>query len=130
MGVKLLLDTHTLLWALMQPDQLSQKARKHIEAPENQLLVSAASAWEITTKHRLGKLKQADALVSAYPQHIQKLGARELAISTAHALLAGGFQAEHRDPFDRMLAAQAMIEGLTLVTKDSAFDQFPIRLLW
>lgn len=130
MGVKLLLDTHTLLWALMQPEHLSQKARKQIENPDNQLFASSASAWEITTKHRLGKLKQAEALVSAYPQHIQKLGATELAITTAHALLAGGFQTDHRDPFDRMLAAQATIEGLTLVTKDSAFVQFPIRLLW
>lgn len=75
---------------------------------------------EIATKHRLGKLGQADGLVAAYPSHLSRLGARELPITGAHALLAGGLAWDHRDPFDRMIAAQAMLEGLPVVTGDEA----------
>lgn len=115
-----LLDTHTLLWALTDPARLGAEAHRIIAAPSSDLVVSAASAWEIGTKQRLGKLPQADVLVGGYSRHLDRLGVVRLAISEEHALLAGRLEWPHRDPFDRMLAAQAMLESLTLVTNDSA----------
>jgi len=79
------------------------------------------SAWELSTKHRLGKLPQADVLLGAYTQHLDRLGALRLPVAEEHALLAGRLEWEHRDPFDRMLAAQAMIESLVIITGDAAF---------
>lgn len=117
-----LLDTHVMLWALSEPTRLGRKARKIIENPASQLVVSAASAWEIATKHRLGKLPEADALLGAYSKHLDRLGAIRLPVSEEHALLAGRLEWDHRDPFDRMLAAQAMVESLVLITGDPTFD--------
>lgn len=126
----LLLDTHALIWALLEPDRLSQRAREAMEDPVNTLFVSSASAWEISTKHRLGRLPEASVLVSGYEEHLERLGAVELPITASHALLAGGLDGVHRDPFDRMLAAQAVIEGIPLVSKDAAFQLFPVRIWW
>jgi len=117
-----LLDTHVMLWALTEPTRLGNRAREVIENPASQLAVSAASAWEIATKHRQGRLPQADALLSAYSRHLDRLGAIRLAVAEDHALLAGRLEWNHRDPFDRMLAAQAMIESLVLVTGDPTFS--------
>ncbi len=85
--------------------------------------MSAASAWEISTKQRIGKLPHADALVGGYARHLDRLGAERLPIDETHALLAGSLQWDHRDPFDRMLAAQAMVESLTLLSSDDAFSR-------
>ncbi len=128
--MKLLLDTHCLLWALMTPEKLSPRARGFILAPDNELLVSTACAWEIATKHRLGKLPEAGAVLSDYSGALQQLMAFELPISSAHALLAGQLTQAHRDPFDRILAAQATLEGLTLVTADRVFQMFAVTVLW
>ncbi|HET7662243.1 MAG TPA: type II toxin-antitoxin system VapC family toxin [Rhodanobacteraceae bacterium] len=128
--VSLLLDTHAFLWAVMQPDKLSSKVRKRLENPSTEIILSAASAWEIATKHRLGKLPSAKALLADFDEVIRQLDARMLAVNHVHALKAGGFRQSHRDPFDRMLAAQAQVEGLTLVSKDTALLQFGIKLLW
>ncbi|MFM9033531.1 MAG: type II toxin-antitoxin system VapC family toxin [Mycobacterium sp.] len=126
-----LLDTHVMLWALSEPARLGRKARKIIEHPASQLVVSAASAWEIATKHRLGKLPQADALLGAYSKHLDRLGAIRLPVSEEHALLAGRLEWEHRDPFDRMLAAQSMVESLILVTGDPIFSGCrSVQTLW
>lgn len=92
--------------------------------------VSAASAWEIATKHRLGKLPSADVLVSDFAGWMERAGFAELPISVAHAQRAGRWPVAHRDPFDRMLAAQSEVESVGLVTNDSAFDDFGIRVLW
>ncbi|WP_235939737.1 type II toxin-antitoxin system VapC family toxin [Occultella kanbiaonis] len=126
-----LLDTHTLLWALTEPSRLGTESRRIITTRSSQLIASAASAWEISTKQRLGRLPQADALVGAYPRHLERLGVVRLPISEEHALLAGRLEWAHRDPFDRMLAAQAMIESLTLLTKDTAFSGLPgLATVW
>ncbi len=129
--MRLLLDTHTLLWALAAPERLSGSASGLIRDATNVVLVSAASAWEISTKQRLGKLPSATPIVAAYAAHLTRLRAEELQIRSAHALLAGGFMIDHRDPFDRMLAAQAILEGLLLLTDDPAFSAFAdLETIW
>lgn len=126
-----LLDTHALLWALTAPDQLGPHARSVIEDPATSLLVSAASAWELSTKHRLGRLPQADPILATYARHLARLDVREVPITSEHALLAGHLDWEHRDPFDRMLAAQCVAESLTLITRDAAFGGLStVRTLW
>ena len=129
--MRLLVDTHVLLWALAEPRRLSARATELIRTSTNTLLVSAASAWEIATKHRLGKLPHAGPIVAGYAMYLAMLRADELPIRSVHALRAGGFTVEHRDPFDRMLAAQAIVEGVPLLTDDPAFAGFPdLRTLW
>ncbi|HHU09092.1 MAG TPA: type II toxin-antitoxin system VapC family toxin [Intrasporangiaceae bacterium] len=128
---ELLLDTHAVMWAINEPDRLSDLAREQITDSANRIVVSAASSWELATKHRLGKLPQAGAMLAVLEESLQRLGADPLAISHRHALLAGSLDWEHRDPFDRVLAAQAMIESLVLVTIDAAFDTVAgLRCLW
>jgi PIN domain nuclease of toxin-antitoxin system len=127
----LLLDTHALLWALAEPARLSPRAKDLIRAPANDIFVSAVSAWEVATKQRLGKLPHAGPIIAAYAAHLATLRARELPIFSTHALLAGGLAVPYRDPFDRMLAAQSLVEGLALLTNDSAFAAFPdVETVW
>lgn len=128
--MRLLLDTHALLWALLDPSKLGKRARKLIESTDNTRVVSAASAWEIATKFRLGKLPEAENIVRDYPVHLATMMATELAITSQHALAASLWRVEHRDPFDRILAAQSVIEGIALVTCDTAFNDFPITAIW
>lgn len=128
--MRVLLDTHAFLWAAMQPERLSPKVRRLLETAATEVLVSAASAWEIATKFRLGKLPGAKSAVADYGDVVRRLGAQPLSITTAHALAAGSYPQLHRDPFDRILAAQAQIEGLPLVSKDRALRVFDVELLW
>ena len=130
MGITVLLDTHVLLWALLEPEKLSRTARDLIIDRETQLVVSAATAWEIATKFRIGKLPEAGAVVANYAEHLETLSAVEVPILSAHALLAGAFEVEHKDPFDRMIAAQAIITATPVVTRDWAFQRFPCPVLW
>jgi PIN domain nuclease of toxin-antitoxin system len=130
MGVTVLLDTHALLWALLSPRELSGKARRLLSDRSNTLLVSPASAWEIATKSRIGKLNDARDVVANYDAHLRTLGAIDTPITTAQALLAGGFNVDHRDPFDRMIAAQATLLGVPVVTRDPAFALFPCQQVW
>ncbi len=127
--VDYLLDTHAVLWALTDPHQLGTSAQEVIRDPSNGLVVSAVSAWELATKHRLGKLPQADVLVVGFARHVARLGARALPVCTDHALLAGSLDWDHRDPFDRMLVAQAQVERLTLVTRDERLSRYDVRIL-
>ncbi|ODU92478.1 MAG: twitching motility protein PilT [Lysobacterales bacterium 66-474] len=128
--MRLLLDTHAFLWAVMQPAKLSPKARRLLENPANDLMVSAASAWETATKFRLGKLPGAKAVLDDFDDVARRLSAGILPISHFHALLAGSYPQSHRDPFDRILAAQAETEGVPLVSRDRALCQFGVELLW
>lgn len=129
--MRVLLDTHALLWAIGEPARLSSAARKLIVDRSNDLAVSAASAWEIATKVRIGKLPGAERIVDDYAGQLRRLGAEELAISGAHALLAGSLRWAHRDPFDRVLAAQAITEGMPFLTADPAFtDLAALTVRW
>lgn len=122
--MKLLLDTHVLLWALLEPEKLSPKLRIALEDSDNILVVSAATAWEIATKWRLGKLRHAQAVVENYAMALHRLAAVDLPISGAVARQAGLWAVPHRDPFDRLLAAQALSDELVLASMDPAFAQF------
>ena len=127
---ELLLDTHALLWWLAEPHRLSPAAHAAIAEPTNQVHVSAASGWEIATKVRLGKLKAASELLEDLPGLLADQGFQLLPITLMHGLQAGGYPMPHRDPFDRLLAAQAELRDLTLVSLDPALQAFPCRLLW
>ena len=128
--MRYLLDTHTLLWWLFDDPKLSQQARATIAQPEHEVLVSAASAWEISTKHRLGKLPEAGDIVDQFPTYIQKARFTALDISIDHALLAGRLPGPHRDPFDRMLIAQARILNVPIVTTDPVFGTYGVVVVW
>jgi PIN domain nuclease of toxin-antitoxin system len=128
---QLLLDTHALLWALLEPDRIPAQTLDRITDSGTDLLVSAASAWEIGTKYRLGKLGDAHGVVHGYADHLRRLRAAEIPISSHHALTAGTLSWEHRDPFDRVIAAQSLIESAPLVTADRALASFPgIQVVW
>jgi PIN domain nuclease of toxin-antitoxin system len=122
--MKLLLDTHVLLWALLEPQKLSPQLRDALEDSDNTLVVSAASAWEIATKWRLGKLPHARSVVENYAMALHRLAAVDLPISGAVARQAGLWDVPHRDPFDRLLAAQALSDELVLASTDPAFALF------
>jgi len=127
----LLIDTHVLVWALTEPERLPSSLRDSLMDRRVALFVSAATAWEIATKHRLGRLPAADPIVLAYEEHLDHLDARELPVSSRHALAAGALEWDHRDPFDRMLAAQSLLESLPLATADTAFKGLAgVRTTW
>ena len=128
--MKLLLDTHTLLWWWKDDPRLSRRAAKAIADEANIVLISAASAWEIATKHRIGKLPGAESAIRDFNELIVVDGFGHLAVSYQHAIKAGGFDIVHRDPFDRMLAAQSIIEGAALVTDDAAMKLFCVKCFW
>ncbi|HET6587309.1 MAG TPA: type II toxin-antitoxin system VapC family toxin [Oleiagrimonas sp.] len=128
--MRLLLDTHALIWWWTDASQLSATARGMIADEHNDILVSAASAWEIATKQRLGKLGLPQLTLRRYVALLAADGFVSLPITTEHALSAGSYPASHGDPFDRMLAAQAELEDLTLVSKDRALRLFGVELLW
>ncbi|MHB8370422.1 MAG: type II toxin-antitoxin system VapC family toxin [Leptospirales bacterium] len=130
MGITLLLDTHVFLWAVLEPEKLSPRSLELLEDPDNTLLVSVVSAWEISTKFRLGRLDGAKNIVRHYQQALSGLGARSLAITDAHALRAGSWPMDHKDPFDRMLAAQAHLESVPIVSVDSTLEKFGSVRLW
>ncbi len=128
--MRCLLDTHTLLWWLFDDPKLSPRARTTIAAPENEILVSAASAWEIATKYRIGKLPEAGDIVSQFPLYLRKARFTALEVSVDHALLAGSLPGPHRDPFDRMLIAQAKLQSVPIVTIEAIFADYGVTVLW
>ena len=128
--MRLLLDTHTLIWWLATNPKLSPVARKAIEDDSNEVHVSAVSAWEIATKHRIGKLPGVDHLVADMAGVMADQGFVGLPISVQHGLRAGDLPGPHRDPFDRMLIAQAMEENLVLLSNETIFDRYGVKRLW
>ncbi len=129
--MRLLLDTHALLWWVFADPKLSRRARLAIsDDAENQVFVSAASAWEITTKHRIGKLPDAQAVAEDVAGTLADEGFGELAVSVRHAQRAGNLAGHHQDPFDRMLIAQSILDDMTLVSNERVFDTYGIRRLW
>ncbi len=128
--MKLLLDTHALLWWLFDEPRLTARVRGLLSDPDNAILVSSSSAWEISTKFRLGKLPSAAVLVQDIAGWVHRAGFRELPVTIVHAQKAGSWPQPHRDPFDRMLAAQSIIEDAPLVTSDDVFPSFGTSLVW
>ncbi len=128
--MRLLLDTHAFFWWLSGSNRLSLPARQAIGDEDNEVMVSAASAWEIATKHRLGKLPDAEALALDIPGAIAGQNFEELPITVEHAVRARALPGPHRDPFDRMLIAQALSGNLVLVSIESLFDSYGVRRLW
>jgi len=128
--MKLLLDTHTLIWVMNDHDRLGASARAAILSPLNQIFISVASIWEASIKFRTGKFPTAATLLDNPRKVLDSMSMEPLPISLEHAQFAGSIVHSHKDPFDRMLAAQAILEGLTLVSIDSVFDDLPVPRLW
>ncbi len=122
---RLLLDTHVLLWSLAEPSKLSTRAREALEDADNDVFVSAVTAWEISVKRAKGRLTAPDNL----SEIIEKRGFTHLPLNFHHAEQAGNLPLHHRDPFDRFLIAQAQIEGLVLVTRDARIPLYGIRTM-
>jgi PIN domain nuclease of toxin-antitoxin system len=120
-----LLDTHVFLWLLGDPERVAADVRAQLADRSTRLLVSAASALEVATKTRLGKLPAGAAVVSTWPARVEALGCDELSVTTAHALVAGTLAWPHRDPFDRLLVAQALLEPAVLATHEPVMLQAP-----
>lgn len=128
--MRLLLDTHAFFWWFSGSSRLSRLARQAIEDDDNEVMVSAASAWEIATKYRIGKLPNAEALALDISGAIAGQNFEELPITVEHAVRAGSLPGPHRDPFDRMLIAQALSDNLVLVSIEPLFDSYGVRRLW
>ncbi len=128
--MRALLDTHALLWWLADSERLSVPARRTIADESNEILVSAASAWEIATKFRLGRLEASGAVALDIAGAVASQGFEELTISVADAERAGRLPGPHRDPFDRMLIAQALSRDLAIVSIDTAFDRYGVNRHW
>ena len=129
-ALRLLLDTHAFLWWLADSRRLSSVAFRAIADDANDILVSAASAWEIATKFRLGKLPGGEAVAEDVAGCIGAQGFEELPIGVADAERAGRLPGPHRDPFDRMLIAQALARDLAIASNEEAFDRYGVRRLW
>ena len=128
--MRYLLDTHALLWFVSGDPAMSERARALVASEKHTILASAASAWEIATKHRLGKLPGAQLLATNFVNAVTGLGFELLPITAEAAQLAGGWAVAHRDPFDRMLAAQSRLEPAALVTNDPGFKVFGVQTAW
>ena len=128
--LRILLDTHALIWWLAGNTRLPESARDAIGDVSNETFVSAASAWEIATKYRTGRLPEASELAHDIAGALAEQGFEELPVTVDDGSRAGALPDHHRDPFDRMLIAQAISHNLTIVTGDTLFDQYGVRRLW
>jgi PIN domain nuclease of toxin-antitoxin system len=128
--MRLLLDTHALIWWLLDAERLPRKVHEAIEDKDNEVFVSPVNAYEMALKFRLGKLDFVGPVLTDYLAWLERMGLRDLPITTAHALRAGGLEIDHRDPFDRLLIAQALTEQLTLVSNEELFDRAAVSRLW
>ena len=128
--MRLLLDTHALIWATTSPKMLSGRVAALIADPANAVLVSAASAWEIATKVRLGRLSSAVRLERSFLELTEEAGYGIREVTTADFLRAGRLPGEHGDAFDRIIAAQALADDVTVVSRDEQLDTFGVRRIW
>jgi PIN domain nuclease of toxin-antitoxin system len=128
--VRLLLDTHALIWWLLDDPKLPARARSLIADGEVPAFVSSASAWEILTKRRKGRLPEFGEIAESLEGYVQRSRFETLAITFAHAAAAGRLPGPHNDPFDRMLIAQAAAERLTVVTVDPVFENYGVETVW
>jgi len=129
MGMSYLIDTHILLWWVFDDPKLKVNCREIIRDPENKIIVSSVSAWEIATKYRIGKLPEAKQILEQYSRILAQSEFIEMSITTDHALRAGSLPIDHRDPFDRMIMAQAEIENIPVITYDKAFRTGLIKVI-
>jgi PIN domain nuclease of toxin-antitoxin system len=128
--MRLLLDTHTIVWVMNDDRRLSRPARAAVASPSNSAFASAASVWEAATKFRLGKFPEAALLVDNPRRILAALEIEVISLSLEHARLAGTLAHSHKDPFDRMLAAQALLDNLAIVSVDTVFDDFAVSRIW
>ncbi len=128
--MRILLDSHAFVWFLTDDRKCSPQAREAIMASDAAVFVSAASAWEIATKVRAGKWPEATEIAHSLDRFLSERDFNGLAVTIEHGALAGFLPGAHRDPFDRMLAAQAIVEDMPLVTADPAFRGFAVNVLW
>lgn len=128
--MKLLLDTQCWLWWFAQPERLNEEARAHIADETNALWLSVASIWEMGIKVAIGKLPLPEPIDSYIPSRMVLLNMRSLEITASHALQASMLPLHHRDPFDRMLVAQAQMEDMMLVSADPMFRLYNVSMLW
>ena len=128
--MRALLDTHTFLWWLSDDRRLSRRARAVIGQADNELVISAVSAWEIATKVRLGKLDDPSGLATRLGAQIAEEGFVELPITVEHGRRAGALPAHHKDPWDRMLVAQAQAEGIAILSNERIFDRYGVERVW
>ncbi|MBE9057715.1 type II toxin-antitoxin system VapC family toxin [Sphaerospermopsis sp. LEGE 08334] len=129
MGINYLIDTHIMLWWFFDDPKLDTECRNIICNPDHLIFVSSVSAWEIATKYRIGKLPEAKQIVEEYSQILHRARFVELPMTSAHALRAGSLPIAHRDPFDRMIMAQAELESLPVITYDTAFQTRLIQVI-
>lgn len=128
--MRILVDTHTWLWMLTSPERIPTQTREQVGDQRNQVLVSAATAWEIAIKHALGKLPLPEPPLSFVPSRMEASGCDALAVEHRHALEVGVLPQHHRDPFDRLLIAQSRLLGVPLCSGDPLFDAYDVELLW
>ena len=128
--MKLLLDTHTFIWWANEPEKLSEKAVAACQDDTNTLLLSVVSVWEMQIKMQLGKLKVSRPIEGLIKTQQQANGLQVLSIELAHVLSLSSLPSYHKDPFDRLLIAQANVEGATLVSVDPTFSSYGVRVLW
>ena len=128
--MRLLLDTCALLWAWAEPERLSSRVQELLEDPHNKVWVSAASAWEIATQHRLGNYPAGRHVIEEWDDRLAQDGFRQLTIAGVHAVRAGSLPHAHRDPFDRMIAAQGMVQQIKVATPDPAIGALGADTIW
>lgn len=128
--MRILLDTHAYLWWIIGSARLSTAAYDAITNSGNEVFFSAASAWEIATKHRLGRLPEADSVIQNILASIEAAGFEELPITVRDGELAGSLPNYHQDPFDRIIIAQALIRNLAIVSNERIFDQYGVNRIW
>lgn len=126
----MLLDTHALFWWDVRAPRLPDLTRALIADPANLVFISAISAWELVRKHRAGKWPEAERLATNFANLVRGYGFTELPVTIAHAVKAGSLDGGNRDPFDRLLAGQALIENLGFVTADAGFREFGVSIVW